>query len=92
MIVAAAPGGTLRGEIVLITGTGLFTSYMTAADVPPPGAGFATVTMSCELPRIELAGKDDVNSPVLTNDVERFTPFQATLEEVRIPFPSHLVV
>jgi hypothetical protein len=87
VIVAAAPGGTLRGEIVLIAGTGLFTSYATAVDVPPPGAGFATVTISSELPRIELAGKDDFNSPVLTKDVERFTPFQVTLEDGTNPVP-----
>jgi hypothetical protein len=85
--VAATPGGTLRGEIVPITGTGLFMSYVTAADVPPPGAGFATVTMSSELPRIELAGNDVVNSPVLTKDVERFIPFQVTLEDGTNPVP-----
>lgn len=87
VIVAAAPGGTLRGEIVLITGTGLFTSYVTAADWPPPGAGFATVTMFSELPRIELAGSDVVNSPVLTKEVERLTPFQVTLEDGTKPVP-----
>ena len=32
------------GLILLMTGNGLFTEKLTAADVPPPGDGFATVT------------------------------------------------
>lgn len=44
VIVAAPPGGTTWGEIEVITGVGLLTTKDEVGDVPPPGAGFCTVT------------------------------------------------
>jgi hypothetical protein len=43
-VVPAAPAVTLVGLTLVIVGTGLSTSKSTAADVPPPGDGFTTVT------------------------------------------------
>jgi len=42
---AAPPAITLPGERVLVVGSGLFTVKVSAGvEVPPPGAGFVTVT------------------------------------------------
>ena len=42
---AAPPTVTLLGERVLVVGSGLFTAKVSAGvEVPPPGAGFVTVT------------------------------------------------
>jgi len=41
----ASPAVALVGEILDVTGTGLLTVKVSAGvDVPPPGAGFVTVT------------------------------------------------
>lgn len=56
VIVAGLPGGTYRGEIAVITATGLFTLNVAPADVPPPGAGFCTVIELAELPVKSAAG------------------------------------
>ena len=56
VIVAGLPGTTYRGEIALMTGTGLFTSNVALAEVPPPGAGFCTVIRLAELPVRSAAG------------------------------------
>lgn len=42
----AAPAVTLGGESVVTVGTGLFTVNTEAAEVPPPGAGLVTVTLT----------------------------------------------
>ena len=42
---AGPPAVTLPGERVLVVGSGLFTVKVSAGvEVPPPGAGFVTVT------------------------------------------------
>lgn len=38
VMVAAAPGGTYRGEMEVMAGIGLFTLNATPVEVPPPGA------------------------------------------------------
>jgi hypothetical protein len=54
--VAGLPGGTYRGEIAVMTATGLFTLNGVAAEAPPPGAGFCTVIRLAELPVRSAAG------------------------------------
>ena len=56
VIVAGLPGGTYRGEIAVMTATGLFTSNVVLADIPPPGEGFCTVIRLAELPVRSAAG------------------------------------
>lgn len=41
---AAVPALTVFGDMEVATGCGLFTVNVIAFDVPPPGAGFVTVT------------------------------------------------
>ena len=41
---AAAPWVALLGERLVRVGLGVLTEKLTAAEVPPPGAGFTTVT------------------------------------------------
>jgi hypothetical protein len=43
---AAPPAIALAGARLDRTGAGLATTKFTALDVPPPGAGFATVTLA----------------------------------------------
>jgi len=43
---AAPPAGALVGAIDLSVGAGLFTVKICAFEVPPPGAGFETVTLT----------------------------------------------
>ena len=42
----AAPAFALGGESEVIDGTGSLMGRLTAAEVPPPGAGLATVTLA----------------------------------------------
>ena len=87
-IVAALPGGTYRGEIALIDGTGLFTLNVTAAEGPPPGAGFCTVIALAELAVEFAAGTVAFNSVALTNVVARAVPFQVMTEDEIKPEPA----
>jgi hypothetical protein len=87
VIVAALPGATYRGVIDAITGVGLFTVNVTAADVPPPGAGFCAVIALAELPARSAAGTVAFTSVSLTKVVERAVPFHATTVEARNPDP-----
>jgi hypothetical protein len=43
---AVPPAKALVGDSEVIVGNGLFTVNGELADVPPPGAGFVTVTLS----------------------------------------------
>src|SRR5580704_11128357 len=57
------------------------------AEVPPPGAGFVTVTFAVPAVAISLAKIDAVSCIELTNVVTRGLPFQFTLELVMKPPP-----
>jgi hypothetical protein len=49
-------------------------------DVPPPGAGFATVTLAVEAAATSVELMLAVSCDALTNVVERGEPFQFTTE------------
>ncbi len=51
---------------------------VSALEVPPPGAGFTTVTSALPAVPMSLAGIAAVTCPALTNVVVRATPFQRT--------------
>jgi hypothetical protein len=92
-IVAALPGGTNRGEIAVMTATGLFTSKIAGAEVPPPGAGFCTTIRLAELPVRSAAGSVAVTSVLLTSVVTSGALFQMATEAARklFPFTSRVV-
>jgi hypothetical protein len=87
VIVAACPDGTICGDIEVRTGVGLVTLNGSAALVPPPGAGFCTVTALAELLASAEAGSVAFNSVALTHNVANAEPFQATLDEGTKPVP-----
>ena len=58
---------------------------VSALEVPPPGAGFTTVTDAVPAVRISEAGTCAVSLTALTNVVGSFTPFQSTAEPVLPP-------
>jgi len=87
LIVAALPGTRYRGEIAVMTGTGLFTSNVAAVELPPPGPGFCTVTWLAELPVRSAAGIVAFTSVALTNVVVSGAPFQKIIEDVTKPEP-----
>lgn len=94
MIVAALPGGTNRGEIAVMTATGLFTSNVAGAEVPPPGAGFCTTIRLAELPVKSAGGSAAVTSVLLTIVVTSGVLFQKATEPARklVPFTSRVVI
>jgi len=77
---AALPAIALVGESVVIVGAGLFTAKLTAAEVPPPGAGFTTVTGKLPAVAISAAGIAAVNCVALTNVVAAAIPRNVTLD------------
>ena len=87
VIAAACPAGTICGEIEVSTGVGLLTIKGLGALVPPPGAGFCTVTAVEKLPPIAEAGSVAFNSVALTHRVASAAPFHSTVEEGTKPVP-----
>ena len=88
VIVAACPAGTICGEIEVSTGLGLVTVKGVGALVPPPGAGFCTVTaVAAELPPMAEAGSVAFNSVALTHKVASAAPLHSTVEEGTKPVP-----
>ena len=87
-IVAGLPGGTTRGEIALMTGVGLFTSKVAAAEVPPPGAAFWTAMRLAELPLRSAAGRAAFRSVAFTKVVVSATPFQVITLDGTKPDPT----
>ena len=78
---APLPALAVLGEIELTVGTGLFTVNVTGVDVPPPGAGFVTVTPGV-LPGAATspARINAVNCVALTNVVARAAPPKFTVD------------
>jgi hypothetical protein len=68
------------GLIEVMVGTGLLMLKVTAFDVPPPGAGFTTVTDAVPALAIRAAGTVAVSCVALTNVVVSAVPFQFTVE------------
>jgi hypothetical protein len=78
---------TLAGFIFVIAGDGLFTSNITAVDVPPPGVGFCAAIWLCKPPVKSVAGSVAFNSVALTKVVVSAVPFQVIAVEEKNPVP-----
>ena len=79
-VVAAEPATALVGLRLVNTGTPLLTAKLTGADVPPPGAGFVTVTESVPVAARSAAESWNVSVVAETNVVVCATPLTATAE------------
>jgi len=77
---AAPPTVALAGESVETVGNGLFTVNGEFADVPPPGAGFATVTLNVPAFAIAAAVMEAVICVALTNVVVAAVPLKFTTD------------
>jgi len=75
-----SPGVAQVGLIAVVVGTRLLMVNVTAFDVPPPGAGFTTVTDAVPALAIRAAGTVAVSCVALTNVVVSAVPFQFTVE------------
>lgn len=84
---AAPPAVALVGESEVIVGARLLTVKLVAVDVPPPGAGFVTVTPSVPAVAMSAAVIEAVTWVALTNVVVRALPLNFTLEEGTNPVP-----
>jgi hypothetical protein len=69
------------GLIAVVVGTGLLMVNVTAFDVPPPGAGFTTVTEAVPVFATRAAVTVAVSCVEETNVVARAVPFQLTVEQ-----------
>jgi hypothetical protein len=78
---AAVPAVALVGEIEVMVGTGLLTANGEAPDVPPPGAGFVTVTLNVPAVAISATVIAAVNCVALTKVVVVAVPLKVTTEE-----------
>jgi len=83
----ALPALILAGEILESEGDGLLIVRARAAEVPPPGAGFATVIESVPEEATSLAGIAAVSCVLLTKVVVRFAPLARTTEPGMKPLP-----
>ena len=70
------PPIALVGESVVIVGTGLFTVNGEFPDVPPPGAGFVTVTLKVPAAAMSAAAIAAVTCVALTNVVVLAAPVE----------------
>src|SRR5207249_4118769 len=91
---AGLPGAMLLGASALTTGTGLGAMIVKgcALEIPPPGAGVATVT--CAVPAVAMSAAEmaAVSCVALTNVVVRAAPFQRTSEAATKPLPVTVTV
>src|SRR5579864_5741916 len=71
---------------------GIVTPKKRASELPPPGAGFETVTRTVRVVAMSEAGIAAVNFVGLTNVVARALPFQFTTELATKPAPFKLNV
>src|SRR5947209_4043331 len=83
----ALPTPTLEGERLASDGIGLVIEKVTAPEVPPPGAGFATVTEKDPGEAISLAGMLAVSCVLLMNVVDLPEPFTCTVDPLTKPVP-----
>ncbi len=75
---AEPPAVAELGLRLVIVGTGLFAGLIVKVcglDVPPPGAGFTTVTLAVPAVAMSAAAMAAVSWVVLTNVVVRLDPF-----------------
>ena|ERR1700730_5460407 len=76
----APPAKALVGESVVAFGTGLLTVKVAGAEVPPPGAGLLTVTLTVPAVAMSEAGTEALSLVPLTNVVVSATPFHCTTD------------
>ena len=81
---SAPPATTLLGLSAVDTGVGFgaTTVNVSGADVPPPGAGVATVTGTAPAFAMSAATMETRSSVLLTKVVGRPTPFHRTTDEL----------
>jgi hypothetical protein len=87
---AAPPTCALVGAIVVSVGSGfggLTVKFTTCVDVPPPGAGFVTVTSFAPAVAISAARIEAVSCVELTNAVVLAVPPKVTTEVFTKPVP-----
>ena len=88
------PTVTLLGVIEVSTGRGLGAVIVktAAAEAPPPGAGFRTVTCAVPAAATSAAVTAACSCVVLTRVVVREEPFHCTVEPVKNPLPFTMSV
>jgi hypothetical protein len=84
---AAPPAVAFVGTSVVIVGAGLLIVNVCAADVPPPGVGFVTVTGTLPAVAISAAVIAAVICVALTNVVVCATPLKFATDPVMKPVP-----
>jgi hypothetical protein len=87
-IVSFAPAVTLEGLTLVIVGVGSFTEKLTGEDVPPPGAGFTTVSCPTVALARSLAGIVVFKLVAEANVVVSAAPFHSTVELAMNPEPD----
>src|SRR5216683_212002 len=89
---AAPPAGAPAGNKVVIVGTGLLMVNVAAAEIPPPGAGFVTVTLTVAAVAISAANIAAVTCVALTNAVVFAAPLKFTTAPLTKPVPLRVSV
>lgn len=84
---AAPPANVLVGESDVSVGNGLFTVNGEFPEVPPPGAGFVTVTLKVPAVAMSPARIAAVTCVEFTNVVVLATPLKFTVAPVTNPVP-----
>jgi hypothetical protein len=87
---AGPPAVALVGEMEVVAGTGLVTLKLTAVEVPPPGAGFVTVTGKEPAVAMSVAVMDAVMAVELMNVVALALPLKLTTAPLTKPVPVTL--
>lgn len=77
------PASVDVGEREVAVGMGLLIVNVCAPEVPPPGAGVATVTEAVPAVAMSVAGTIAVSVVLEMNVVESGDPFQSAVEEAR---------
>jgi hypothetical protein len=84
---AVPPAKALVGDSEVIAGNGLFTVNGELADVPPPGAGFVTVTLNVPAVAMSPTVIAAVSCVAFTNVVALAAPLKFTIELETKPVP-----
>jgi hypothetical protein len=84
---AVPPAKALVGDSEVIAGNGLFTVNGELADVPPPGAGFVTVTLNVPAVAMSPTVMAAVSCVAFTNVVALAAPLKFTIELETKPVP-----
>jgi hypothetical protein len=90
VIVMLEPETPAEGETDPSAGTGFSTFNVDGAEVPPPGGGLTTVTLTA--PAWGSAGRVNVNALSLTNVVAAGVPSSWTAAPFAKPLPVMLII